>query len=161
QEERQMDRRRLLGALLLTATIAVAEAVGGYLTGSLALLSDAGHMLTDVSALTLSLLALWFASKPADPRRTYGYYRLEILSALANGVLLLGITLFIVVEAYRRFRHPEPIRLPEMAAIAGVGLVANVIALLFLRHTHSMNVRGAFLHVLGDTLSSVGVLCGA
>src|SRR3712207_2104576 len=88
-EERRKDRRRLIFALLLTGTIAIAEAVGGYLTNSLALMSDAGHMLTDVSALALSLLALWFAGKPPDVKRTYGYYRMEILSALVNGVLLL------------------------------------------------------------------------
>src|SRR6476619_4673830 len=90
-EERRKDRRRLKAALGLTATIAVAEAVGGYLTGSLALMSDAGHMLTDISAIGLSLLAIWFAGKPANLKKTYGYYRLEILSALANGMLLFGI----------------------------------------------------------------------
>jgi cobalt-zinc-cadmium efflux system protein len=142
-------------------TITVVEAFGGYLTGSLALLSDAGHMLTDVSALVLSLLALWFASKPADPKRTYGYYRLEILSALANGLLLLFITALIVVEAYRRLRSPAPVLLLPMAGVALVGLVCNLASLAFLRHTQSMNVRGAFLHVLGDALSSVGVLVGA
>src|SRR5215218_2379616 len=99
-EERRKDKRRLLFALLLTGTIAIAEAVGGYLTNSLALMSDAGHMLTDVSALALSLLALWFAERPADVKRTYGYYRLEILSALVNGVLLLGITVVILREAW-------------------------------------------------------------
>lgn len=160
-EERRKDRRRLLFALGLTATIAVAEAVGGYITGSLALLSDAGHMLTDVSALALSLLALVFASKPADSKRTYGYYRLEILSALLNGVLLLLLTGFILYEAWERLRAPQPVRLGPMALVSLVGLLANLAALGFLHSTHSMNVRGAFLHVLGDTLSSVGVLAGA
>jgi cobalt-zinc-cadmium efflux system protein len=148
-------------ALVLTGTIAVAEAVGGYLTNSLALMSDAGHMLTDVSALGLSLLALWFAGKPADPRRTYGYYRMEILSALLNGVVLLGLTGFITWEAWERLRAPAVVRLGPMAVVAGVGLLANLGALAFLHRTHSMNVRGAFLHVLGDALSSVGVLVGA
>ncbi len=146
---------------MLTATIALAEAVGGWMTNSLALMSDAGHMLTDVSALGLSLVALWFAGKPADVKKTYGYYRMEILSALLNGVLLLGITGFILYEAWERFRAPSPVALGPMAIVATVGLVANLGALGFLHRTHSMNVRGAFLHVLGDTLSSVGVLIGA
>jgi cobalt-zinc-cadmium efflux system protein len=146
--------------LALTAVIALAEAVGGYLASSLALMSDAGHMLTDISALALSLLALWFAGKPATLKKTYGYYRLEILSALVNGVLLLGITVAIVIEAYARFRSPQPIKLDLTAAVALVGLVANLAALAFLHRSHSINVRGAFLHILGDTLSSVGVLVG-
>jgi cobalt-zinc-cadmium efflux system protein len=160
-DERRKDRNRLLVTLVLTGGIAVAEAVGGWLTGSLALLSDAGHMLGDVSAIGLSLLALWFAGRPADHKRTYGYYRLEILSALLNGVLLIGITAYILYEAWARLRAPQPVQLGPMAVVAGVGLVANLISLSVLGHTHSLNVRGAFLHVLGDTLSSVGVLVGA
>lgn len=160
-EERLKDRRRLLFALGLTATIMVAEAVGGFLTNSLALLSDAGHMLTDVSAMILSLLALWFAGRPADLKKTYGYYRMEILSALLNGVMLLVITIFILMEAWERLRTPATVELGPMAIVAAIGLVANLAALGFLHQTHSMNVRGAFLHVLGDTLSSVGVLVGA
>jgi cobalt-zinc-cadmium efflux system protein len=151
----------LLFALALTGTIAVAEAVGGYITNSLALMSDAGHMLTDISALGLSLLALWFSGKPANLKKTYGYYRMEILSALLNGVLLLGITVFIVVEAWERFRAPAEVKLGPMAVVATIGLLSNLAALAFLHSTHSMNVRGAFLHVLGDALSSVGVLVGA
>jgi cobalt-zinc-cadmium efflux system protein len=161
KEERRKDRSRLLFALALTGTIAVAEAVGGYLTNSLALMADAGHMLTDISALGLSLLALWFAGKPADVKKTYGYYRMEILSALLNGVLLVGITVVILVEAWERFRAPAEVRLGPMAIVALIGLAANLGALAFLHRSHSMNVRGAFLHVLGDALSSVGVLVGA
>ncbi len=160
-EERRKDRLRLLFALGLTGTIAIAEAVGGWITNSLALLSDAGHMLTDVSALLLSLLALWFSGKPADLKKTYGYYRMEILSALFNGMLLLGITGFILYEAWERFRAPAEVKLGPMAVVAAVGLVANLGALGFLHRSHSMNMRGAFLHVLGDALSSVGVLLGA
>ncbi len=160
-EERKRDKQRLVFALVLTATIALAEAVGGWLTNSLALMSDAGHMLTDVSALALSLVALWFAGKPADVKKTYGYYRMEILSALLNGVLLLGITVVILYEAWERVRSPAKVDLGPMAIVASVGLVANLAALAFLHRSHSMNVRGAFLHVLGDTLSSVGVLLGA
>jgi cobalt-zinc-cadmium efflux system protein len=160
-EERRKDRRRLVFALLLTGTIAIAEAVGGYLTNSLALMSDAGHMLTDVSALALSLLALWFAGKPPDVKRTYGYYRMEILSALFNGVLLLVITGVILYEAWERFRTPAVVDLAPMAVVATVGLFANLAALGFLHGSHSMNTRGAFLHIVGDTLSSVGVLIAA
>lgn len=152
---------RLSLALGVTSVLAVAEAVGGYLTNSLALMSDAGHMFTDVSALALSLLALWFSGRPANQRKTYGYYRMEILSALLNGMLLLVVTGLILYEAWGRIREPASVDLKPMVWIASVGLVANLLSLFFLRHTHSMNVRGAFLHVLGDTLSSVGVLVGA
>ena len=160
-EERLKDRRKLLAALGLTAVIAAAEAVGGYLTNYLGLMSDAGHMLTDVSALGLSLLALVFAGKPATVKKTYGYYRLEILSALFNGVLLLGITVVILYEAYARLRSPAPIHLGPAIAVTLVGLVANLATLGFLHKSHSLNVRGAFLHVLGDTLSSVAIIIGA
>jgi cobalt-zinc-cadmium efflux system protein len=158
---RASERTRLLFALAITAVIALLELVGGYLTNSLALMSDAGHMLTDISALGLSVLALVFSSKPANIRKTYGYLRLEILSALANGVLLLGITVVIVMEALHRFNSPTPIQLGPMAIISALGLTANLCTLALLRHAHSMNVRGAFLHVLGDALASLGVLIGA
>ena len=158
---RARDTRRMTAALILTIIIAVVEAVGGWLTGSLALLSDAGHMWTDVSALGLALLAAWFAGRPANRKRTYGYVRLEILSALVNGVLLLAITVFIVVEALARLKHPTPVVLGPMALIATIGLGANLLAMGFLHSGHSLNTRSAFLHVLGDALSSVGVLVGA
>ena len=151
----------MLGALVLTVGIAVLEAVGGWMTHSLALLSDAGHMLTDVSALVLALLALWFAGRPADPRRTYGYVRLEILSALVNGVLLLGITVLIVVEAIARLEAPPEVHLLPMAIVATIGLLANLGALAFLHRSHTLSAQAAFLHVLGDALSSVGVILGA
>ncbi len=158
---RARDSRRMTAALLLTCLIAVVEAVGGWLTHSLALLSDAGHMWTDVSALGLALLAAWFAGRPANRKRTYGYVRLEILSALVNGVLLLAITVFIVVEALARLKHPAQVHLGPMAVVATIGLVANLVAMGFLHSGHSLNTRSAFLHVLGDALSSVGVLVGA
>ncbi len=159
-EERKKDRNRLLWTLALTALIAVAEVVGGVISNSLALLSDAGHMLTDLSAIGLSLLGLYFSGRPANAKKTYGYYRAEILSALLNGVLLLAITAFILYEAYRRLQHPEPVAVGPAAVVALIGLLANLAALQFLNHSHSMNVRSAFLHVLGDALSSVGVLIG-
>lgn len=155
------ERTRLSLALAITVVIALLELVGGYLTNSLALMSDAGHMLTDISAIGLSLLALVFSSKPANLRKTYGYLRLEILSALANGILLLAITAVIAIEAFHRFNSPTPIRLGPMAIISALGLVANVCTLSLLRDAHSLNVRGAFLHVLGDALASLGVLIGA
>lgn len=155
------ERRGLVATLVVTTAIMVVEAVGGFASGSLALVSDAGHMLTDVSALVLSLLALRFGRRPADVRRTYGYYRLEILSALANGVALVGIAVFIAYEAWERFAHPEHIDTQVMIGVALVGLVANLVGLFFLsKGTGSMNVRGAFLHVLSDTLSSVAVVIG-
>lgn len=144
----------------MTALIAAAELVGGWLSRSLALMSDAGHMITDGSALLLSLLALFIASRPADPKRTYGYYRAEILSALVNGVVLLGITGFILVEAYQRLRTPVEVKLGPAAIVAFVGLGANLVALSVLHRAHTLNVRAAFLHVLSDTLSSAGVLLG-
>jgi cobalt-zinc-cadmium efflux system protein len=157
----RQDSRRMTAALVLTCVIAVVEAVGGWLTGSLALLSDAGHMWTDVSALGLALLAAWFAARPANRKRTYGYARLEILSALVNGVLLLAVTVFIVVEALERLKHPSTVQLGPMALVAGIGLGANVVAMGLLHTGHSLNARAAFLHVLGDALSSMGVLAGA
>jgi cobalt-zinc-cadmium efflux system protein len=161
RSERQRDRKRLGGALVVTSVVALVEAIGGYVTNSLALMSDAGHMLTDISALALSVLALWFASKPANVHKTYGYYRLEILTALMNGVLLLGITAVIAWEAYHRFMQPEPVRVGPVLVVSGIGLVANLFALALLHRSHSMTVRGAFLHLLGDALSSVGVMIGA
>lgn len=158
---RNADQKRLWIALGLTATIAVAEGVGGYLTNSMALLSDAIHMLTDVSALGLTLLALWFAARPANSKKTYGYYRLEILSALANGVLLLLMTSWVCVEASARFRHPQHIVLPTMLGIASIGLASNLGSLYFLHRSDSLGVRSAFLHILGDTLSSIGVIVAA
>jgi cobalt-zinc-cadmium efflux system protein len=158
--QRRKDRRRLGWALGLTSVIAVLEAVGGYLANSLALMSDAGHMLTDISAIALSLLALWFAAKPATVKKTYGYYRLEILSALLNGVLLLAVTAVILTEAWRRFQEPAAVEIAMLLWVASIGLVANLVVLGFLHQSHSMTVRGAFLHVLGDTLSSVGVIIG-
>jgi cobalt-zinc-cadmium efflux system protein len=158
--ERAKDRRRLIITLVLTATIAVAEVIGGWWSNNLSLMSDAGHMLTDISAIGLALLALYWSGRPATAKKTYGYYRAEILAALANGVLLLGITSAILLEAWKRFNRPEDTEVRVAAVVAGIGLVANLCSLSFLRHAKSMNVRGAFLHVLGDTLSSVGVLIG-
>jgi cobalt-zinc-cadmium efflux system protein len=159
---RWWEQRRLLIAIGLTAVMLVAEAVGGLYAGSLALLSDAGHMFTDLSALLLALLALAFATRPASRRRTYGWYRLEILSALVNALLLLGICAFIFHEAYGRIRSPHPVHSGTVLVVATLGLGVNAIAYFILsRSRESLNLRGAALHVLGDAISSVGVIASA
>ena len=157
-------RRRLSVVLLLTAVYMVAEAVGGWLTGSLALLADAGHMLADVAALALALVAIWFGSRPATPRKTFGYYRLEILAALINGVALVLISLLIIYEAYHRWASPQPVKSGAMVVIATGGLLVNAVCAYILHghHEEDLNVRGAWLHVIGDALGSVGaIIAGA
>ncbi len=154
--------RRLAASLVVTATVMVAEAVGGWLSGSLALVSDAGHMLTDAGALALALVAAWLSARPADDRRTFGYRRAEVLGAQLNVGALLVLSVWIAWEAVTRLRAPhEPIKLGLMAIIAGIGLVANLSILGFLHGEHSLNARSAFLHVLADTISSVAILLGA
>lgn len=149
--------RRLALTLGLAAVYMLAEAVGGWLTGSLALLADAGHMLSDAAALGLSLFAIWIGQRPPTPRRTWGYHRTEILAALANGAALVAISVWVVVEAVERFRDPPEVDAPVMMAIAVGGLVVNLIGLAILAggRNESLNVRGAWLHVLTDALGSV------
>jgi cobalt-zinc-cadmium efflux system protein len=141
----------------------VAQFVGGLITGSLALVADAGHMLSDAAALALSLFALWIARRPAGPRQTYGYYRAEILAALANGATLIAIAILIFVEAYRRLNEPTEVLGGAMMAIACGGLAINVVGLWLLHPSHggSLNIRAAWLHVLGDALGSVGAIAAA
>jgi cobalt-zinc-cadmium efflux system protein len=154
--------RRLAISLGLTATIMVAEAVGGWLSGSLALVSDAGHMLTDSGALFLALVAAWVAARPPDDKRTYGWRRAEVLGAQLNVGALIGLTGWIAWEAVDRLTHePHPIDLALMAGVATVGLAANLAILVVLRQEHGLNARSAFLHVLADTVSSVAILAGA
>jgi cobalt-zinc-cadmium efflux system protein len=154
--------RRLAASLALTATVMVAEAVGGWLSGSLALISDAGHMLTDAGALGLALVAAWLASRRADERRTYGWRRAEVLGAQLNVAALLGLTGWIAWEAVDRLRVPDhPIDVRLMAVVAALGLAANLAILVVLRHEHGLNARSAFLHVVADTVSSVAILGGA
>lgn len=156
------QRRRLLVTFVVTATLMLTEFVGGWLSGSLALLADAGHMLTDLLALSVAVAAVSLSERPADPRNTYGYRRLEILAALANGVLLVVISGSIAWEALDRWMHPRPIDIPIMAAVAAAGLAANLVGLWMLRKPgHNLNLRAAFLHMLGDALTSVGVLVAA
>lgn len=162
--DRSGNRRRLKWALGLAASFMVAEVVGGIASNSLALLADAGHMLSDVAALGLSLFALWMADRPSGPDKTYGYYRIEILAALANGAALVGLSVWIVVEAVGRLREPPEVAGPLLLAVAAGGLVVNLAALAVLHggRDESLNVRGAWLHVLSDTLGSVqAILAGA
>ena len=155
--------KRLTWALALAASYLVAEVIGGVMTGSLALLADAGHMLTDVAGLALALLAVRFSEKPATPERTYGYYRFEILAALANAVLLVVISLYILYEAYARLSAPPEIASTAVLAVAGLGLVVNVIGVVILRGNAdaSLNLKGAYFEVLADLLSSVAVIVAA
>jgi cobalt-zinc-cadmium efflux system protein len=154
------SKRGLFWTLVLLCGYLVAEVVGGLLANSLALLADAGHMFSDVAALGLSLFALWMAERPPTPRRTYGYYRTEILAALANGAALLAVSVFIFVEAVRRFHHPLEVQGGVMLAIAVGGLLVNLAGLRFLgaHRQESLNIRGAWLHVLTDTLGSLGTI---
>lgn len=149
-------QKRLALALVLSALYMVAEAVGGVLTGSLALLADAGHMLSDVAALGLSLFAIWIAQRPPNSRRTYGYHRTEILAALANGATLVALSVYVLFEAWQRFREPTEVEAPWMMAIAAGGLLINLIGLQILSggRKDNLNVRGAWLHVLTDALGS-------
>jgi cobalt-zinc-cadmium efflux system protein len=144
----------------LTAFYLIVEVVGGLWTGSLALLADAGHMLTDVAGVGLALLAIWFAEKPASPERTYGYYRVEILAALTNAVVLILISLYILYEAYERFKNPPEVHSAAMLGVAAVGLVINIIGMYILRagSKESLNMKGAYFEVLSDMLTSIGVI---
>ena len=154
---------RLVLVLGLTTAYMLAEVAGGLLTNSLALLADAGHMLTDVLGLAMALAAIRFAQRPATPAKTYGFYRTEILAALANAVVLFGIAAYILYEAWQRFQAPPEVDSLPMLAVSVGGLVVNLIGARLL-HAHageSLNLQGAFLHVLGDLLGSVAVIAGA
>ncbi len=159
---REGEARRLSITLILTLLGAAAEGVGGWLAHSLALLSDAGHMLADAGAIALSLFAIRISARPADARRTYGYYRLEILAALLNGAVLIAIAAGIVFEAWQRLRHPEPVHVRTVVVLALVGIALNGVG-LWLTHGRdaSMNMRSTFLHLAGDLLNSLGVLASA
>ena len=166
-------------SMILTAAILIAEVIGGFWTGSLALLSDAAHVFMDVFALALSYLALRFSALPADDRHTYGFHRLEVIAALINGVTLGAIAIEIFSESWTRWFNPQPIKSAEMLVIAAIGLVVNlVVAFVLGGHAHEhdhegeegaeaheeaedLNVRSAYLHVLGDAISSVGVIVAA
>ncbi|MCV9877971.1 CDF family zinc transporter ZitB [Brenneria izbisi] len=158
------NSKRLLAAFIITATFMVAEVVGGLLSGSLALLADAGHMLTDAAALFVALMAVSFARKKPNARHTFGYLRFTTLAAFVNALTLLVITAFIVWEAIRRFYEPQPVAGVPMLAVAIGGLLANIVAFWLLHRgseEKNINVRAAALHVLGDLLGSVGAIIAA
>jgi cobalt-zinc-cadmium efflux system protein len=155
---------RLFAAFAVLFVFMVVEVVGGYFTSSLALLSDAGHMLTDVIGIGMALAAIHLAARGSQrSHRTFGWYRLEILAALANAVLLLGVAVYVLVEAIRRFTDPVDVLGGWMLVVAVAGLVANLVAFALLREgsKESLNVEGAYLEVLADTVGSVGVIVGA
>lgn len=154
----QANRRALAIVFAFTAGFMVVEVVGGLLTGSLALLADAGHMLSDAVSLGVALFAVWLASKPATPQRSFGYKRAEILAALFNGVTLVAISVWIFYEAYRRLSEPPEILGVPMLAVAIVGLAVNVAGATILARSggESLNVQGALRHVLADVMGSVG-----
>ena len=156
--------RRLLLAFLITAGFMVLEVVGGIFSGSLALLADAGHMLTDAAALLFALLAVHFARRPPNARHTFGWLRLTTLAAFVNAIALVLITILIVWEAFQRFRHPQPVAGATMMVIAVAGLLANILSFWILHRgseEKNLNVRAAALHVMGDLLGSVGAIVAA
>ena len=157
------SRGALTAALALTIGYMIVEVAGAWLSGSLALLADAAHMLTDAGGLGLALFAIWIASRPPTPAKTYGYYRAEILAALVNAVVLLGVAGLILFESWDRVLHPTPVLGGPMLAIAAAGLLVNLIGAWLLHRDaeHSLNVRAAYLEVLSDAVSSLGVLVAA
>ena len=158
--ERHVETRRLKIALAISLGYFFAEVIGGFLTNSLALLSDAGHMLSDIAAMGLSLFAFQVARRPATVQRTYGYHRVEILAALVNGLTLWFIVGIIFAAAYGRLFDPPVVRSAGMIVIATVGLLVNIAAglVLYGSHHESLNIRGAFLHIVSDALGSVGAI---
>jgi cobalt-zinc-cadmium efflux system protein len=158
------NRIRILWSILLLTTVyLVAEVIGGLITGSLALLADAGHMFADVAAIALALFATWFAQYPASPQKTYGYHRIEILAALLNGLALTGLSVWIIWEALERWASPPEVKGDWMLAVAFGGLLINMIAIRLLHGDHNgdLNMRGAYLHILGDLLGSIGTILAA
>ena len=155
--------RPLVWTLALTGAFLVVETAAGLWTGSLALLADAAHMLTDVGGLAMAIFAIWLAGKPPTRTKTYGYYRVEILAALTNAVLLLVVSVFILFEAYRRFADPPDVLGKPMLAVAAIGLAVNGIGAWLLRRgaADSLNVKGAYFEVISDALGSLGVLLAA
>ncbi len=159
---KRAESSRLRLVIVITAIMMVGEVVGGVLTNSLALLSDAGHMLTHLFALVMSLIAVRIAARPTDEVRTFGYYRAEILAALFNALTIILIVAYIFYGAMRQFLHPEPIRAREMFIIAVLGLLVNLAGAFILHGVtgQDINLRGAFVHLLTDTISSVAIVIG-
>ena len=160
---RETGKSRLRLVLVLTSLFFVVEVLGGLWTNSLALLSDAGHMLSDMFALGLSLFAFWLSSRKPSPTKTYGYYRFEVVSAFINGVLLILIALWIFGEAYSRFQEPAAVKSVPMLVIAVLGLMINLLGIYLLHEigTKNINIRGAMFHLIGDAAGSVGAITAA
>ena len=158
-----VHRRRLVAVLLITTGVVVVQVIGGIVTDSLALLADAGHMFTDVAGVSLALIAVSFAARPATADRTFGYYRVEILAAVVNAMLLIAVAVFIFWQAWQRWSDPPDVDGGLMLIFAVVGLAANLAGLYVLKGgaKESLNVRGAYLEVLGDTLGSAAVIVAA
>lgn len=161
-EKREGNKKGLIIALTITTSIMILEFFGGLFTNSLALLSDSGHMLSDASSLALSLAAIWFASRPPSSNKTYGYYRFEILAALFNGITLFLISGVIVYEAIQRFNEPPTVASGMMILIASIGLIANLLSAFSLIKKadvkENINMKSAYLHIIGDVLGSVGAI---
>ncbi len=158
------NKRALFGAFVLIASFMVVEVIGGFLTNSLALLSDAGHMLSDAVALGLSFFAIKLGERQATKSKTYGYKRFEIIAAALNGITLLAISIYIVVEAFQRIADPPEVQSLGMLTISVIGLIVNILAAFMLMRgdkDENLNVRSAFLHVIGDMLGSVGAISAA
>jgi cobalt-zinc-cadmium efflux system protein len=159
-----MENKRILTlALTITALFMVVEVIGGFLSGSLALLADAGHMFTDAAALSLSLFAFWLSSRPRTAAKTFGWRRFEIFAAFLNGVALWAVSALIGYEAFKRLKAPPEINGGMMIVIAALGLLSNIAvgAILFRNRNRNLNVKGAFLHVMADAVGSIGVLAAA
>jgi cobalt-zinc-cadmium efflux system protein len=154
----QISKLKLV--LLLISSYIIVEFISGLLTGSLALIADAGHMLADAGGLTLALFAINFSSKPATPQRTYGFYRIEILAALANSAVLILVSIYIIYDAYERIIEPPQIKGTALLIVGTIGLVVNLVGMYILKGhvSESLNIEGAYLEVLKDTLGSVGVI---
>ncbi len=154
------NKKNLAIVLVMTATYLVAEVIGGIWTGSLALLADAGHMFTDVGGLALALAAIWFAERPASSKHTYGYFRVEIFAAFINALILIFISIYILYEAYERFKNPPEVESAGMLLIALVGLGINIVGMKILHSgsKESLNMKGAYFEVLSDMLTSIGVI---
>jgi cobalt-zinc-cadmium efflux system protein len=160
---RAQDRRRLLLVLAVTSSVVVVEAAGAWVSGSLALLADAGHMLTDAAGILIALSASLIAGRPASPRRTFGYHRVEILAAVANALVLLGVCGYLAYAGTKRLVHPAHVDAGQMLVFAGIGLVANLVSvgILTRRRDSSLNMKGAYLEVLSDTFGSVAAIVAA
>ena len=160
---REKGKSRLRVVFVLTSLFFIVEVIGGLWTNSLALLSDAGHMLSDMFALGLSLFAFWLSSKKPSPTKTYGYYRFEVVAAFINGVLLILIALWVFSEAFSRFQHPATVKSVPMLFIAVLGLIINLVGIYLLHELgrESINIQGALFHLIGDAAGSVGAIAAA